>query len=205
MFNGSVAKCVKRAADCGNLYVSDKHMACVDTPSTCLEYLHGRAYSGTDANECTLDCEGKGGYYYGDECITAAQCTALGLHPYIYGTSSGCAEYVPASDGNFDPTWLDSGVYKCTDTLLDITGNAARCILKDACKEFTHIASMCMTRDQCLKGGYLYESESEKSCIYAWRCRGKGFTYAVTRECSPLKPDTDSNLFVERYRTEHYF
>lgn len=81
-----------------------------------------------------------------------------------------CWEYKPEEDGGFDKDFLENGVYKCTDSLLDITRGTSRCIPISACTEIIN-GAMCITNSQCvtLYGAVYFDGDS-RSCVGTKGC-----------------------------------
>lgn len=146
IFNGTVARCVRSAADCPGYYISEEHKACLNSSNICREYAFSFGYKDATELHCVLwaDCSAKyNGYAYNDQdCIPAAQCEQHGMHAYT--NLRRCWAIEPEPNGGFDPDYLETGEYKCTDSLLDFSGKKARCIPLGTCTELLYKGSMCV-------------------------------------------------------------
>ena len=91
------------------------------------------AYTWDSDHECRYGCSKDGGYCYSYYCITAAQCRAMGLQPYLRGEKHTCAKLTIGDESTFDQKWLETGVYKCTGSLFDVRDGTAKCIPRSAC------------------------------------------------------------------------
>ena len=82
-----------------------------------------------------------------------------------------CWDVEPKKDGGFDKTYLEKGVYKCTDSLLDISRGTARCIPRGTCAEYLRGERVCVTKWQCFSmTTYIYVDGPVRKCFGTGGC-----------------------------------
>ena len=91
------------------------------------------------------------------------------------------------------------------NTLLDIRGSRYRCTPRNRCNEVVSQFGMCASRSWCLRAYYLSSRNSGDYCVAPWYVMGEKFCYTTTKECSTLRPITESNGFVDYYKTENKY
>ena len=62
----------------------------------------------------------------------------MGLTPYIKNSVNICGKLAIADESTFDQKSLESGIYKCTNSLFDVRQGGAKCIPTSACDGYWH-------------------------------------------------------------------